>query len=260
MHIRSSYILAIGLFVTTLDEVTCRYIQLRFFSPVPIDVLAGIFALIAASEIKAFDVILKYELHDNYMTKVCDLVEGNGKLRCLTLYGASINEIVRSENFGFGVILQTTDDISSHLHCGVVTPIYFSPNIETFTESQKHNTCLNRKLGIDINGNIKNCPSMVRNFGSIGETKLKDVVNAPGFKNCWYIDKSQIKVCQVCEFRHICTDCRAYLENPSDIYSKPLKCGYDPYTGTWEQWSTTEAKQEAIRFYQMEKFVKENVR
>ena len=38
-----------------------------------------------------------------------------------------------------------------------------------------------------------------------------------------------------CKFRYICTDCRAYLANPNDMYSKPLKCNYNPYSATWEK-------------------------
>jgi len=31
----------------------------------------------------------------------------------------------------------------------------------------------------------------------------------------------------------ILSDKRAYLTEPENIYSKPLKCGYNPYTGEW---------------------------
>jgi len=44
-------------------------------------------------------------------------------------------------------------------------------------------------------------------------------------------------------------DCRVYLEQPSNIYSKPLKCGYDPYSATWQEYSTNPLKEEAILFY-----------
>jgi hypothetical protein len=35
------------------------------------------------------------------------------------------------------------------------------------------------------------------------------------------------------KFRYVCLDCRAYLSRPEDRYSKPAKCGYDPYTTQW---------------------------
>lgn len=47
------------------------------------------------------------------------------------------------------------------------------------------------------------------------------------------ITKDKVSVCKDCEFRYICTDCRAFVSSPDDPYSKPAKCSYDPYTATW---------------------------
>jgi SPASM domain peptide maturase of grasp-with-spasm system len=96
---------------------------------------------------------------------------------------------------------------------------------------------------------------MAKSYGNIKDTKLIDVVNNPEFQKLWYIHKDQISVCKDCEFRHICTDCRAYLENPKDVYSKPLKCGYNPYTCEWEEWSTNPLKQQAIDYYEMREII-----
>jgi SPASM domain peptide maturase of grasp-with-spasm system len=150
----------------------------------------------------------------------------------------------------------TTEKISSSNNCGIISKDYFTTNIPHFTESQHHNTCLNRKISIDANGEIKNCPSMAKSYGNIKDTKLIDVVNNPEFQKVWHIKKDEITKCKDCEFRHICTDCRAYLENPEDQYSAPLKCGYDPYTCEWEEWSTNPLKEKAIEFYGMQELVK----
>jgi SPASM domain peptide maturase of grasp-with-spasm system len=155
---------------------------------------------------------------------------------------------------GFGIIISTQESINSSASCGVVHPAYFTMNIPHYTESLAHNTCLNRKISIDIEGNIKNCPSMKESFGNIKDTTLEEAINKPGFKKYWNITKDQITKCKDCEFRHVCTDCRAYLENPDDMYSAPLKCGYDPYTCEWEEWSTNPLKQQAIAHYGMREF------
>ncbi|MBK7589663.1 MAG: grasp-with-spasm system SPASM domain peptide maturase [Bacteroidetes bacterium] len=141
------------------------------------------------------------------------------------------------------------------ISCGRVSTAYFQANTSLFTESQHHNTCLNRKISIDINGDIKNCPSMAKSYGNIRDTKLIDVVNNPEFQKVWHIKKDEITKCRDCEFRHICTDCRAYIENPEDQYSAPLKCGYNPYTCEWEEWSTNPLKQQAIDYYGMREIV-----
>ena len=52
-------------------------------------------------------------------------------------------------------------------------------------------------------------------------------------KNTGSINKDLIDVCKDCEFRYICTDCRAYIQDKNNIYSKPAKCNYDPYNAEW---------------------------
>lgn len=101
---------------------------------------------------------------------------------------------------------------------------------------------------------------MVQSFGNIKDTTLKEALSHPDFKKYWNITKDQIEVCKDCEFRHICTDCRAYTERThfdKDIdLSKPLKCGYNPYTNEWAEWSTNPLKQQAIEYYGMQELVK----
>ncbi len=121
------------------------------------------------------------------------------------------------------------------LNCGAISPKYFRINLPMFSESQKHNTCLHRKISIDSKGDIRNCPSMPESFGNIRDTKLREAIRQKSFKKYWDITKDKITVCSDCEFRHICTDCRAYGREENDIYSKPLKCGYDPYSLQWDR-------------------------
>lgn len=85
--------------------------------------------------------------------------------------------------------------------------------------------------------------------GNIIDTKLLSVVNRPDFRAFESITKDQIETCKDCEFRYACSDCRAYLEDPSLITSKPLKCGYDPYTAQWADWARNPLKKIAIEHY-----------
>ena len=235
--------------LSQLEELCCNYIQLRYYSIIPLEKLKQQLLVISKSQIKTLDIIMKYSTTDNYLKDVCQLVNENKKVRCLTFHSGIIDEIIQPENYGFGIVAQTKSIITDHKNCGVISPEYFTINIETFTESQQHNTCLNRKISIDVNGEIKNCPSMAISYGNIRNTTLKEAVDKQGFKDVWHINKDQIKICKDCEFRHICTDCRVYIEEPGDIYSKPLKCGYNPYTMEWEEWSTNPLKQKAIEYY-----------
>ena len=127
------------------------------------------------------------------------------------------------------------ENINEENSCkGYISKQYFSIDTKLFVESQLHNTCLNRKICIDADGEIKNCPSMKRSFGNIKDTTLKEAIEKPGFKELWFICKDKIDVCKDCEFRHMCTDCRAFIKDPDNIYSQPAKCPYNPYIAKWQ--------------------------
>ena len=144
--------------------------------------------------------------------------------------------------------------IINYKNCGVIDNNIDSIDLNLISEAQSHNTCLNRKLSIDSNGNIKNCPAMPESFGNIKDTKLENALIQKGFKKYWNISKNEIEICKDCEFRYICTDCRAFTErshiNKNNLdTSKPLKCGYNPYTGEWKEWSKNPLKQKIIKYY-----------
>ncbi len=181
-----------------------------------------------------------------------ELINNFKRIKILLIYDTVSTKLIKPSNEnGMGTIFFVADNIVNKLNCGNINKDYFSFTMDHYTESQHHNTCLNRKISIDVDGNIKNCPSMKDNFGNIKDTTLEEAINKPHFKKYWNIKKDDISVCKDCEFRHICTDCRAYIENPQDITSKPLKCGYNPYTAEWQEWSVNPLKQKAIEYYKI---------
>jgi SPASM domain peptide maturase of grasp-with-spasm system len=97
---------------------------------------------------------------------------------------------------------------------------------------------------------------MKESYGNIKDTSLATAISSSGFKQYWSVTKNQVTKCKDCEFRHVCTDCRAYLENPDDPCAAPLKCGYDPYTCEWQDWSANPLKQQAIVHYGMQSLTK----
>jgi len=65
------------------------------------------------------------------------------------------------------------------------------------------------------------------------------------------VTKDSVKVCKDCEFRMVCSDCRAYLEIPDDILSKTLKCGYNPYNNQWSDWKKSDKSVNSIKYYSL---------
>ncbi len=230
-----------------------RHLQFRYYGTKVSEFLIFIEEKLNSNEFDSIELMLYYidgirDRVENLLTKVQNIFQ-------IFIYKAPKAELYHPIPSVFGNIIFTPTNLNMH-NCGVVESGLFITNIKHFTESQHHNTCLNRKISIDVDGNIKNCPSMAQSFGNIRDTSLQEALDHPDFKKYWNVKKDQISVCKDCEFRHICTDCRAYIENPEDMYSKPLKCGYNPYTAEWEEWSTNPLKQKAIEYYGMQELVK----
>jgi SPASM domain peptide maturase of grasp-with-spasm system len=232
------------------EKLGCKYIQIRVFTPKMFDFIQNIIQQAEDLRVISVEFILPFPQNFDF-EKWKKLVFDFPRISNIIFHQAKENKTLFESPTGMGNIVKTMNNISSETHCGQISHHYFSLHLKTFTESQHHNTCLNRKISIDQNGNIKNCPSMTESYGNIKDTSLQEALNHPDFKKYWNITKDQINICKDCEFRHICTDCRAYLENPDDIYSKPLKCGYNPYTCEWEDWSTNPLKEKAMKHYGM---------
>ena len=222
-------------FITSeLDELNCPAVQLRFFYREELQKIERILQLFDDSSIKNIDLLVEYDetIEVNAYLQLCDRFP---RLSGINICNAPqdnviLTSLVKPVSF-------YSQKILDHQFCGIIHPAYFSINREVFIEATSHNTCLYKKISIDADGQIRNCPSMKESFGSITQTRLRDIALRPEFQFIGTIAKKNIDECRNCEFRMICTDCRAYLTQPEDIYSKPLKCGYNPETMEWQEWS-----------------------
>lgn len=215
------------------------------------DEICGIDARFKNSTLESIEVFSSFHADiDEAFFRELDL--RTEKIHQLVFYNCRKNPFEVKDHYRFTINLSDQDlKISS---CGKVDLNYFNTNISKVLEAVNHNSCLHKKIGIDNRGNIKNCPLMPRAFGNIDDVSLEDALNHNEFKSYWNITKNDIEVCKDCEFRNVCTDCRAFTEQTHindrglDL-SKPLKCGYNPYTNKWEEWSTNPLKQKAIAAY-----------
>lgn len=219
-----------GKIADNLNELGCSHLQIRSFD---IGTLAFYYDILKAfdkSRILSIDLILKYGEHfnDDNLLLLC---ENFPRIVGVYLHAAPQKRIGIDHR-----IVYLQEQVTGPIHCGNISPEYFAINIVMYSEAQKFNTCLNKKVSIDGIGNIKNCPSLVKDYGNIYSTTLMAAVDHPDFKSLWLVSKNRVHVCRDCEFRYVCTDCRAYIDNPDDLLSKPLKCGYNPYTSKWNDW------------------------
>ncbi|HVI47532.1 MAG TPA: grasp-with-spasm system SPASM domain peptide maturase [Chitinophaga sp.] len=223
-----------------LSALGCGHLQIRCFSEWGISDLIYALSRFDETRIRSVDLILMYTAYGEEAISI--LLRQFPRVTSVYFHSAPTATCTHE-----GIVVYLTEVISSADHCGIVSPDYFAVNIKMFSESQRHNTCLNRKISIDVKGEIRNCPSLSESFGNIRTTSLSEAVKHPGFKKYWDITKDQIVVCKDCEFRHVCTDCRAFTQD-QDALNKPLKCGYDPYSCEWSNWKTKDLIQYEIKF------------
>lgn len=220
-----------------LQKLNCQFIEIRYFGLFDIEKLNTVLSHFEGKDLRFIHVITEYgNFEQEEYFKLCTKYINVG----FTLYNSPVNKLVKSSlnNIvsGMGHINYIQQKIDNCSFCGIIneTTLIKPKDVTDFMENKLFNSCLNRKISIDTDGNIKNCPSMKKSFGNILDESLIKVSENIDFQKKWSINKDLVEVCKDCEYRYVCSDCRAYTKNPSNEYSKPLKCFYDPYTGVWE--------------------------
>lgn len=242
--------------VDQLNELNCKNVQFRFFNEESLPKVESVLNIVKfkKSVINSIDLFL---CRNSCYSKsdYVRIAEEFPRISNIVIFESDSEEFIMLDDKAEQLLVYRKELMKSEKNCGNITNENNPININSFTESLTCNSCLNRKISIDSKGNIKNCPSMSESFGNIAQTSLATVLKKEEFKKYWNITKDKIEVCKECELRYICTDCRAYVENPNNIYSKPLKCGYNPITNEWTEWSSDPLKQKAINYYGMKDFL-----
>ncbi|MBC9909090.1 grasp-with-spasm system SPASM domain peptide maturase [Chitinophaga varians] len=213
--------------IDDLVNMGCQYLQIRSFDTLVLSDLSYrlINARIHLKDIN-LDLILKY-YQGCKISQIKEFADLFPCISTITFHSAGFEKFY--EISSHIKVTYTKTVIIDETHCGKINSEHFRANMTAFAENREWNSCLNRKIAIDKNGQIKNCPSMEFSYGLITERSIREVVlNIPEFRDLWRISKDKIQVCRDCEYRYICSDCRAYLEDP---LMKPAKCSYNPYQG-----------------------------
>lgn len=242
--------------ILELNLLRCNDLQLRILSNIDFVQLKNILNIVNCTSINYTELHLTYSKEIN-QKKIFSLIEKYAILSHIYIYSSPKNDIIefniKKENYYqllLGNIYYIKDDFNGGDCCGNISlnTLAFE-NIETHNLLKKTNGCLFKKISIDKKGFIRNCPSIDKEFGNSKSINLIDVINTDEFNKLGLINKDEIEICKECEFRYNCTDCRAFLSNPNNILSKPLKCGYNLDTFEWEDWSSNTLKGKG-KFYE----------
>jgi len=236
----------ISAILSQLDEVGCHSIEFRITSVIAPPILDSILSLLDHTRIRSACVILPFSplYHEDSVEKLV----GNHLRLCSLVFFDSPENYEHAFFNGSTSVRFSARSFHPVYSCGTINMNTF--DFGKYKEAQTHNSCLNRKVSISSDGTVGNCPGLASSYGNIASIRLKDVISTNKFQDCWTITKDQVKKCRDCEFRFFCYDCRAFLEDPADRYSKPLKCGYDPYSASWEKWSDSKEKRRIFSEYE----------
>jgi len=231
--------------VQALDSLGCQHLQVRSYSTLfGLSHLGELAELCRGTSIQRLEGVLHHEpaLSDEDYVRA---LHANRILAGLIVHSADQDRTIRVDYGTSGSsaplvaveISMTKKKMASCLDCGTISRSeLLAPSTRTLNELRLFNGCLNRKISIDEAGHIRNCPAMGRSFGHHQAIALAEVASSSAFQKSWKIRKDDIQVCRDCQYRYACTDCRALLHDPDAENSKPLKCGYDPYTDSWTDW------------------------
>jgi len=220
--------------VKELKSLDCKHIALRFYSIFDQNILELILNEIKGSTIHTIEILMPYSMFCADSSFFLDLYTKNLRLIEIILHSCSNISLIPiefKEQDWLKFTKQKIDDCSA---CGQVSPLYFGLSVPHHALTKNFNNCLYKKIGIDVIGNIKNCPSSNDVLGIVNKDKLSEIIVNSKYKKIGKITKEQIEVCKDCEFRSICSDCRIYVDNPKDMYSRPAKCEYNPYISKWK--------------------------
>ncbi len=232
-----------------INELRCNDLQIRILSNSDFKFIDELLSVVNKANMLFVELYLKSEVdinNDNWHY----LFKTYAQLSHVHIYNATIDRSVDYyiEKEGYfpieiGKVSHHTIDFEKGC-CGTISFYHLNFNDMTVHHlHQNYNGCLFKKLTIDSTGNIKNCPKMTKTYGNFKNNRIRDVIRKKSYQALWNVKKDDITICQDCEFRYNCSDCRAYTKDANNKNSKPLRCGYNPYTNVWEEWSVNPLKE-----------------
>ncbi len=122
---------------------------------------------------------------------------------------------------------------------GLMTSPNFVADRNTLSRYLSGHSCLLGKITITDNGDVLPC-IFSRNLavGNLFSSSLQEIIVGQKLETIWRSTKDNVLVCQDCEYRYLCFDCRPLSEGVNQGKGEYLtapypRCTYNPYTGKW---------------------------
>ena len=156
-------------------------------------------------------------------------------------------DVVRPNGRGNSAVIKPS--ISIIARHGLMIKPTFKADLEIIKHYSSAHSCLLGKITITDTGDV--LPCIFSRSQIVGNVKkgdsLKTIVAKKKLQKVWRITKDNVLVCQDCEYRYVCFDCRPLsgtsAQGRSSYFHAPYpRCTYNPYTGQWGKgvWSVNE--------------------
>ncbi len=147
---------------------------------------------------------------------------------------------------GRGVEQALSPSFKQFKEFGLVNKANFYADKSFINLSITGNNCLKGKITISENGDVLPCIfSREIILGNALQEPLTSIVSYEKVQNIWNSSKDNVQVCQDCEYRYVCSDCRALSftfvpevlrkrnKTFAYLHAPYPRCTYNPYTGIW---------------------------
>lgn len=226
------------IFLTDLKKLHCTDLQIRIYNYSDLHILHHLLKGICDHIFYYVELHLDSSKHITF-ENCCDIILNYAPITNIYLYNAtSSTSRDYDENtkgcypLKMGTVYYVDAELNNN-NCGYISDyskIY--RNAEFYKMSQDHNSCLYKKVSLDKDGNVRNCPSMFEKY-DLSEG-LEKITKSPAFRKYWNITKKDVEDCKDCEFRFNCLDCRAHTKG-NGMFNKPITCKYNPFFAKDEQ-------------------------
>ncbi len=209
-----------------LAEEACEMIQLRLFGQVEIGEINQALQVLNRSRIKRCEILMNEESYTPQETEYTQIANNHPRVSNYLIFNSD-------PKYNTKTIHHYRSPLKPASYFEKITKDGFVASVNTFAESQEYNIGLHRKVGIDLEGYIKNHPAHSKEFGNLRTgLPLSKILRDPGFLEQQLIPKSAVYPCKECQYRNMCGTVSELLPE-KDSFTLAHPCDFDPAANAW---------------------------
>jgi SPASM domain peptide maturase of grasp-with-spasm system len=188
--------------ITSLDEILCRHLEIRLnINDLEKEEIIGFFRKINNKSFRSIIVLIEYRSELWYENWAKEIFEVCQKIEQIVITNAPIK--FDTEDYPKQIMFstQSIEEVSLYKKRYII-------NLNYFSEAQRFNPFYNRKVCIDVMGNIKNDLRQTYSFGNVLSDAILQITETQEFRAFWNaspdrleeIKDSELRYCQFLPF------------------------------------------------------------